>query len=277
MTQIVELESVPLVEREHVREGVFRSRRLLTGEPNTPGNFSLQLVSTPHAYYAPRHRHNFDQVRYQIEGEFDFDADGKMRPGSIAYFPECTSYGPQSSAASSLTLVLQFGGASKSGYISSEQYERAMSALSATGTFAKGVFTRIEADGRKINKDAYQAIWEHVNGRPLVYPPPRYARPVFMNPENFNWVALADAPGTECKRLGEFSECRARIALYRIEPGAGLRLDDNAIYFVRSGAGTLDSASFKKYATIHLEIGESAAVTAKEPVELLQLGLPYLS
>jgi len=110
MVQVISLESVPLVERAHVREGTMRSRRLLVGESGTPGNFSLQLSSTP-TYYSPRHRHNFDQVRFQLEGDFDFAADGVMKPGSVAYFPEGTYYGPQSGPTLSTTLVLQFGGA----------------------------------------------------------------------------------------------------------------------------------------------------------------------
>ena len=88
--KVVHIDNVPVEEIQHVREGVFRSRRLLTGDPNSPGNFALQLVNTPETYYSPRHRHNFDQVRYQIEGDFDFTSDGKMHPGDIGYFPEGT-------------------------------------------------------------------------------------------------------------------------------------------------------------------------------------------
>jgi hypothetical protein len=277
MTRVIDIESVPLIERQHVREGVFRAQTLLTGEPNTAGNFALVLSSMPHTYYSPRHRHNFDQVRFQIEGEFDFDSDGKMGPGTVAYFPEGTPYGPQSSASSSLTLVLQFGGASRSGYLSSEQYEKAQAELMTMGTFSKGVYARVTPDGRKLNKDAYQAVWEHVNGRPLVYPAPRYARPVFMAPENFAWVPIAGAPRASCKRLGEFTECRARLALYRVDEGSRLELEDHSLYFVISGSGAVDGNRFAKYATIHAGMSERPTATAKETAELLQLGLPYLS
>ena len=115
MARVINVEDVPMVERPNIREGTLRSRRLLTGEPGTPGNFSLQLSSTP-TYFSPRHRHNFDQVRYQLSGDFDFSTDGAMKPGSVAYFPEGTYYGPQSCPTGSETLVLQFGGASRSGY-----------------------------------------------------------------------------------------------------------------------------------------------------------------
>ena len=174
MVRVINVEDVPMVERPNIREGTLRSRRLLTGEPGTPGNFSLQLSSTP-TYYSPRHRHNFDQVRYQLAGDFDFGTDGAMKPGSVAYFPEGTYYGPQSCPTGSETLVLQFGGASRSGYISAEEHERATAELTKCGTFAKGVYTQLNPDGGKINKDAYEAVWEKVNGRPLEYPGQRYS------------------------------------------------------------------------------------------------------
>jgi hypothetical protein len=279
---VVQIESAPLIERQHVREGVFRSRRILNGTPGTPGNFSLQIGVTP-SYYSPRHRHNFDQVRYQLEGDFDFGGDGVMKAGSIAYFPEGTHYGPQSSAAENATLVLQFGGASGGGYISQAEYEKAAAELAKHGTFAKGVYTRVKPDGGKINKDAYEAVWEQVNGRPLVYPKERYQRPVFMDPENFEWVESGEGPGVSAKFLGEFSERRTRVAFFKVAPAATLELEGNSIYFVTHGFGAIstdDSASpaakFERHTTIHLLAGERACVSASgvEPAELLQIGLP---
>jgi len=281
MVEIISLASVPLIERAHVREGIFQSRRILNGIPGTPGNFSLQLGVTPN-YYSPRHRHNFDQVRYQLAGEFDFAGDGVMKPGSIAYFPEGTHYGPQSSAAPNSTLVLQFGGASGSGYISPEQYERASAALLQHGTFAKGVYTRLRPDGSKINKDAYEAVWEEVHGRPLVYPCERYQRPVFMDPESFRWTTQEGRPGVSLKHLGQFSERRTRIVFFKVEPGAALDLEENSIYFVSKGLGRVsceDGAgpNFERHATIYLAPGDQAALFSigTEPVELLHVGLPH--
>ncbi len=274
MVRVVSLETVPLVERAHVREGLFRSRRLLIGAPRTAGNFSLQLVSTPNSYQSPRHRHNFDQVRYQIEGDFDFGPDGKMRPGSIAYFPEATHYGPQSSTGPSLTLVLQFGGASGDGYISSEEYEQAMQELATVGTFAKGVYTRLKSDGRKLNQDAYEAVWEKVNGRPLDYPPQRYARAIFTEPDHFRWVPVTSHAGVSLKLLGIFSERRVKLALFRIEAGARLELEDASLYFVRSGTGAAGEEKIERHTTIHVPRGEHAAAIAGDTLELLQLGLP---
>jgi len=281
MAEVISLESVPLIERQHVREGIFRSRRILNGIAGAPGNFSLQLGVTPN-YYSPRHRHNFDQIRYQLDGEFDFAADGVMQSGSIAYFPEGTYYGPQASAAANSTLVLQFGGASGSGYISPEEYERASAALLKHGTFAKGIYTRPGPDGSKINKDAYEAVWEEVNGRSLVYPPQRYQRPVFMNPESFAWMPLDGQMEVSWKHLGQFSERRTRIRFFKVEPGSALELEENSIYFATKGLGGVSSkdrarpANFERHATIHLAPGDHATLLASgaEPVELLHIGLP---
>ena len=276
MAKVINVEDVPMVERPNILEGTLRSRRLLTGEPGTPGNFSLQLSSTP-TYFSPRHRHNFDQMRYQLAGDFDFGTDGAMRPGSVAYFPEGTYYGPQSCPTGSETLVLQFGGASRSGYISAEEHERATAELTQHGTFAKGVYTQLRPDGGKINKDAYEAVWERVNGRPLEYPGQRYLRPVFMDPDNFDWLPVAEQPGASCKFLGEFSERRTRLSLYKIAPGATFQLADNSIYFVASGSGAVGAENFRPHATIQLGIGEQGSVEAREPVELLHVGLPHFS
>jgi len=149
------------------RQGMFRHRTLAAGEPGTAGNFILEMVRTTDDFFSPRHMHNFDQFRYQLEGEFDFDRNGKMTPGTIGYFPEGTPYGPQSSSVSALTLVLQFGGASGSGYISPEQIEAGTAELKKQGTFEKGVFRRSEGGQGRRNVDGYQAVWEHVNKRPM--------------------------------------------------------------------------------------------------------------
>jgi len=275
--QVISLDSVPLIERQHVRQGVFRSRRILNGTPGTAGNFSFQFSVAPN-YYSPRHRHNFDQVRYQLDGDFDFGADGAMKAGMLGYFPEGTYYGPQSSAAENSTLVLQFGGASGSGYISQEQYEAAAAELAKHGTFAKGVYTQPKPDGGKINKDAYEAVWEQVNGRPLVYPRERYSRPIFMDPASFDWIPVADQAGVSWKNLGEFSERRTRVALYKISPGATLRLGDDSIYFVLAGSGAADAKPFGRHATIYLALGDRATAcapaNAAAPTELLHIGLP---
>ena len=116
------------------------------------------------------------------------------------YFPEGTSYGPQTSEATATTFVLQFGGASGQGYLSRQEVKQGMDALKELGSFEGGVFRRHEDVPGKRNMDGYEAIWSHVNGRPLEYPKPRYPGPVMMDrawraeyAEQANPVGIAQA------------------------------------------------------------------------------------
>jgi hypothetical protein len=274
IVQVIDIDDVAFEERAHVRSGRMLLKTLAVGEPGTPGNFALMLSHTPEGYDSPRHRHSFDQVRYQLEGDFDFAADGVMRPGSLAYFPEGTRYGPQTDDDSSLTLVLQFGGASGSGYLSEDEYRAAAAALAERGTFAGGVYTRAKPGGGKVNTDAYEAVWEEAMGRPLDYPEPRYDRPAFFEPSNVDWTPDPVRPGVAVKALGEFNERGTRLALYRVEPDATLALRDSALYFVTEGAGEAAGRSYRRWTTIHVKAGEVAEIRARERTELLHIGLP---
>ena len=194
--QVIPIESRQLTQFENqIREGVIKSYRILEGGSGA-GMFSMRLVNIAGKYFSPRHRHNFDQIRYQIAGEFDYDADGCLRPGCAGYFPEGVRYGPQTSSGDTWNVLVQFGGASGSGYTPEREEERGAGELKAKGgKFEKGVFTYIKPDGTKVNHDAYEAIWEHIHGKPLVYPKARYERPVLMNTANYDWLPLSGQPG----------------------------------------------------------------------------------
>ena len=69
------------------RQGMFRHRTVAAGEPGTPGNFILEMVRTTDDFFSPRHRHNFDQFRYQLEGEFDLIATERWRLALSDTFP----------------------------------------------------------------------------------------------------------------------------------------------------------------------------------------------
>lgn len=272
---IVSIESVPVEEVPHVREGIFRTQKLLNGIPGTPGNFALQLVRTPDTYYSPRHRHNFDQVRYQLEGEFDFTRDGIMSPGMIGYFPEGTHYGPQDTRSSSLTLVLQFGGDSGSGYLSAEEYRQAADTLSRTGTFSKGIFTSVTPEGKKINKDAYEAVWEKVHGKPLVYPKTAFTKPVFIDPETIPWEET-QYTGVSRKVLGDFSASGTRLHQILIEVDRSYTLEDNCLYFIEDGQGKIGDSPCTKHTSVQVEPGETPLLKADVKTRILQMGLPLL-
>ncbi len=256
-----------------IREGVIRAVRILEGEPG-PDNFALKLVNIEGDFFSPRHRHNFDQVRLQLEGSFDYDRDGCFTPGAIGYFPEGTRYGPQTSSGNTWNLLLQFGGASGSGYTAESEEEHAAAALREKGKFEKGVYTYFNSDGTKINQDAYEAVWEHIHGRPLVYPKERYERPVFMNSNAFEWVPLKDQPGVASKMMGVFSERETKLAFYKVDSAAKLALEENSFYFVLSGTGEVNGEAVGKHTTVHLKRMESGTLAANADLECLQIKLP---
>jgi hypothetical protein len=120
------------------RGGTFHYRHLLEGNAGTPGNFHLGIGQQDGDFASPRHRHNFDQFRFQIEGTMDFDRNGKMAAGTLGYFPEGAAYGPQTSEGRSVTAVLQFGGASGSGYLSPAEVAATTEELKKFGTLRAG-------------------------------------------------------------------------------------------------------------------------------------------
>jgi hypothetical protein len=272
--QVVPIESRTLTSlNNQIRDGVIRAYRILEGEPGAE-NYSLQLVNIEGDFFSPRHRHNFDQIRIQLEGQFDYDKDGCFAPGSVGYFPEGTRYGPQTSSGVTWNLLLQFGGASGSGFTAESEGERAAGELKGRGAFEKGVFTRYKEDGTKVNQDAYEAIWEHIHGRPLVYPKERYERPVFMNSGHFDWVPVSGQPGVRSKPMGVFSELETKIAFFKLAAGSVLPLEDQSFYFVLSGTGETAGQAVSRHATVQLGRGEPSALSAKTELECVQIRLP---
>lgn len=275
--KVIPLDEVPEQLRIHQhRKGTFRFRKLAQGQPGTPGNYLLEMVETTDDFFSPRHRHNFDQFRYQLEGEFDFDRNGRMKPGTLGYFPEATPYGPQTSSVKSLTLVLQCGGASGNGYMAQHEMEAGTAELQKQGVFEKGIFRRNDDVPGKRNMDGYQAVWEFVNKRPMVYPEPRYHDPLMMQPAHFAWVPVDGAPGVCEKLMGVFTERQTEARFLRLDPGARFELTGRRLFFVLTGEGSVAGKSYCKWTTVAGETDDRAEIVATTPTEILVLGLPKL-
>ncbi|MSQ52695.1 MAG: hypothetical protein EXR28_12485 [Betaproteobacteria bacterium] len=273
--QVIPLESRQLTQfTNQIRDGVIKAYRILEGEIS-PNNFSCRLVNISGKFFSPRHRHNFDQIRFQLEGEFDYDADGCLKPGCAGYFPEGVRYGPQTADGDTWNLLVQFGGASGGGFTPEHEEERGAGELKARGgTFEKGVFTYYKPDGTKVNQDAYEAIWEYVNGRPLVYPKPRYEKPVLMNSNHYEWVPDPGQAGVSTKVLGVFSERQTKYEVLRVEAGATMHLEANSLYFVLSGKGETGGKPYIRRTTIRTEPGDRETLRASEVSEMVHLKLP---
>jgi mannose-6-phosphate isomerase-like protein (cupin superfamily) len=266
-------------ESQH-RGGVSRRQRLFEDEKGRIDNFSL-VIARPKGRFSPRHRHNFEQFRYQVEGEADYGDTGVLKPGMLGYFPESVHYGPQTQGEGQnlCVLTLQCGGASGSGYLGRDAEFTLTKELEKIGTFKDGVFIRNpEVPGKK-NMDAAQAIWEYAMGRPLVYPKPRYERPILMHPENFEWVPLSEQTGVSEKFMGTFTERRISASFFKLDPEAAFEVSgEREIYVVLKGGGDLHGEDYGVHTAIFLETrGERATFKAREETELLHFRLPNLA
>jgi hypothetical protein len=275
--KVVQLEEAPEVRGLEHRGGTFHARTIVEGTPGTPGNFKFSLSRLGTDYSGPRHRHNFDQYRFMIEGESDYGQDGPLKAGMLGYYPEGVHYGPQVNKTEIYCAVLQFGGASGSGYLLPREVKAGMEELKTFGEFKDGVFHRREGVPGKRNMDAYQAIWEHVHGREMRYPKGRYAAPISLDSANFDWVPVKDATGVSEKLLGVWTERRTQAGLFNLAKGARFEAIGHGVYLVLAGAGGCAGQPLKQYTTVYVEAGETATIEASEGTTLLHYGLPDLS
>ena len=277
--KIVQTDEIPLKRALEHRGGIFHGRVMVEGTPGALDNFQISYGQMGGDFNSPRHRHNFEQIRYQLEGVLDYGRDGKLVQGMVGYFPEGVYYGPQSQDPSinCKTIVLQFGGASGSGYLSQAEVKAGMEELKSEGEFKDGVFRRrADVEGKR-NLDGYQAIWEHVNDRPMIYPKARYPQPIFMDPATYDWVPVEGS----ARRFGKAAR-RVHRAAQRSRAGAdrGRRL----LYGARQGhlpggarRRTVGGETMRDLTTVHLDAGETVVFSARETTELLHFGLPNLA
>ena len=281
MVQIVNFKDLPWSEREERhREGSLAFKNLFRGKEGDPNNFRLVLSRSDGDYNSPHHRHNFDQVRFCVRGSANIAPGKTLNEGDVGYFPEGTRYGPQNDVKSErMTLVLQCGGASGLGYMSSAQLRRGLEELEKRGTFAGGRF-RFQGQTEAESRDSYEAIWEHVFGRPMEYPPQRYDEAILMRTRSFAWVADAGQHGIARKRLGAFTERGTRIEMLRVDAGHTASLgepDAMVLAFVVVGKGQAAGSTFEDYSAFRINAGEQLTLDARDRSELLVICLPVLS
>jgi hypothetical protein len=181
-------------------------------------------------FYSPRHRHNFEQIRYMISGEIVY-GNQTFGPESCGYFPESVYYGPtKEEGAGTVYVVLQFPAPSGAPMITSrEDSARASKELRDLGVvFEDGIATW--PDGRK--QDGYEIVFERLTGMKLEYAPARYDSPIFVEGKNFPWQS-AGQPGVTYKHLGYFNEIGPCVSLVHLEPGAETEAGKLGCYQVR--------------------------------------------
>lgn len=275
--QMMTADTAPSGDVGETRDGIQDSRLLLCGEDGTPDNFKLNVSFAVTDWKAPRHRHNFDQIRYAIEGEFIYAQDKVLPPGWVAFFPEGIHYGPQVRKQGLVLMLCQLGGASGNGFLSKMQRRQAHDELLKKGTFHKGVFTYVDENGQKHNQDSSEAVSEQALGGKLMYPKPRYNDIILMNPESFDWVE-SGTPGVAQKWLGTFTERETRVGFIRIDKGAtfnGGALDRKELLFLAKGSVNCHGRDFPRHSALSFDDHEGPiAVKANETSEFLYIHLP---
>ena len=258
------------------RAGRMAHKILFEGEESSPDNYLWVMADEGSDYYAPRHRHPWEQVRLCLEGSIPIARNLKIHAGEVGYFPESVHYGPQEGGPDRLTLVLQAGGASGLGYLSADQLRAGRERLRGEGVFEQGVFRRSSGEGKK-NEDAYEAIWRCVTGRPLVYAKPQYRTPVVIRPDGFAWRDVPGAPGVRRKFLGSFPGRGLSLEFIALDAGAvhdaGLS-SYRRLIFVREGEGQCNAEPYFAQSAIRLESGETATFTAGAATELFVITVP---
>jgi hypothetical protein len=274
--------TAPDYQAGNLREGTLDSKVLAQGKEGALNNYRLSFETAEESWTTPRHRHNFDQIRLPIKGVVEY---GKALPtlpiGVVAYFPESIHYGPQVRHDGSQTLTLQFGGASCNGFMSPKERKRGFDDLLKKGKFEKGAFNYLDEKGQVHRQDSYEAVWEYIRGRELVYAPPRYTTQVVMDPQNFVWLADPKQPGVTRKWLGSFTERQVLISYLRVDPRATLKLDKYPapqILYVVKGALSHQGKTYGANTAFSLDEGEGPVEFAGvEANELLFIQLPVFA
>jgi hypothetical protein len=278
--QINHSSTAPDYNAGELRTGKLETKVLAVGKEGALDCYrmSLETAREEGGWLTPRHRHNVDQIRFQIEGEWVFGKGQLLRPGMVSYFPESIHYGPQDRQQGSKTLLCQFGGASRNGFMTPRERRKGYDDLIQKGRFENGAYTWIDEKGQKHNQEAYEAVWEHMHGRKIAYAPPRYDSVVNMYPESYVYVADPEQPGVAFKWVGCFTENLVRIGFIRVEPGATLTIGLHTapqVFYLWKGAISHNGKVYGPETGFAVEAKEGPIeLTGLEQTELYTIQLP---
>lgn len=251
-------------------------KHLFLGQENTPENYMFSLVRQGE-FYSPIHRHNFDQFRFAYRGDVSLAPDVLLREGELSYHPEAVHYGPQKDSVGERdVLVLQFGGTSGQGYLSFAQMKEGQDDLRKQGYFEGGNFYSAEGADPI---DGYQAIWEHICGKPLKYPEPRYDSIIVSKANNYEWIPSEDLDA-DVKTMGVFTERQTRADLIKIKAGKpGQVRGQNAVQllFVLKGQGRANGDAVEAESAIRLPPSTGVEVSSESEMKLIRFVLPVLN
>jgi hypothetical protein len=265
-------------EAPKAKKGVIKC--LFKGTNGEPGNFMLVATAGELSTgYHPRHVHCFDQFRYAYKGNVNMLSKGKVIPeGCVAYYPAGTYYGPYDGEHGGELISVQFEGAHRSDYIDigSPEMNEAVAALSKSGSIKNGVYTWIDENGGKHNKESMTALMEYIRGGPEAYPAPRFDEPIVMNPNNFKWVPAGE--GGFSKELATFCERKTTVGMIRVSPKGSYRMLFSSritLIVVVDGSVTVGNEQLGPKDAIRLDAGEEQVISSSDGGDLLYMGLPF--
>lgn len=248
------------------------------GDEQSPDNYMLVMSNEPKEFFSPRHRHPWDQIRYCLKGKIPISKGVFIEEGEIGYFPESTPYGPQEGGEDRIVLLLQFGGASKNGFIGPQAVTSARGELERDGTFENGVY-RTTRDGQRVNQDAYEAVWRHVKAGNLEYAPTIYKTPIIVDPENMPWSPAADGDHLE-RVAGVYTNRGLDIRFLLVQPDrpyASDASDELRFLFVKSGDCVINGQDMKEWSVARVPPFEPVHIQSNTDANVLQLRIANLS
>ena len=271
---VIETAKIPwtLVSRSN-RPGRVHRKLVHEGEVSPAVGYTADLVRYEGGhgtFTAPRHKHNFDQIRYTISGQPDFGHYQVASAGQSAFFPAGAAYGPETIEESEMLLV-QWG----ENWMSRAQHDATHAEMQNVGEFREGYYITVDADGSEHRADGRNAVWETFTGLKLVYPTPRYAQPVMMEPDGFPWRPLPGT-GVSHKVLGRFTEDDVYLANYRWdEPGGVLTLtpERTQLLWIIDGQLSANGEAYDPETVIISELGEPTKLTGTQNTQAVVFGL----
>ncbi|MEV8517651.1 hypothetical protein [Dactylosporangium sp. NPDC051484] len=245
------------VQNKYIREG-----EILPGVGYASDCYNYVGGANP--FTAPRHRHDFEQIRISMTGDQDFGNGQVTEEGWIAYFPAAAYYGPEFINGASI-FQIQWS----DHWVSRSLHESTYAELSKTGRFEGGKYVTVGPDGEEHTRDALNAIWEHVYKRPSSFPPARYPQPVLMNPDAFEYQRLDDAIST--KVLGRFTERDITITKIRWDETAAWTLSADRTYcvFTTTGDIVVGDQEYGSHTVVWSDWGDADQIVGQRGAEAL--------
>jgi hypothetical protein len=270
---ILETETIPWEPvRANTRTGEITRKFIRESELAKGVGYTCDLVHYHRGnevFTAPRHRHDFDQIRLTLEGTTDYGAEQVAEPGDATFFPAGAYYGPERFEEAEIFLIQW----SKT-WVTREQNDAAYKALAEKGTFGDGFYVTTDENGKEVRKDGANAVFEHIYGHPMSTPPPKYQTPIIMHPDAWAWQAAGEK--AEMKDMGHFTEEDLGVEVHRWEAGGAINLtpERTQIVWISTGSVQIDGGTVGERTMIFSDAGETHHLVGVEPGTATILRMP---